>query len=196
MMSAVSRSSSSRPRGTLRCVERCWPSAAQARRSETCSLAGHARCRRGDARGLEVSPGSLLQDQLVQRQIRRPPGAAARSPPPAPSAASPGRSSARRTPAASGSTSPPSRRSSGSPRQRSAPATPARPPAAAWRRSPQACGSSSPSRSSSAQSHTSGRTTSKGEDHPIEGGYITYCAVLPPNSAAAHVPLETTPHSH
>src|SRR4029453_13513877 len=39
MVSAVSRSSSSRPRGTLRCVERCCPSAAQARRSETCSCA-------------------------------------------------------------------------------------------------------------------------------------------------------------
>jgi hypothetical protein len=33
---AVRRSSSSRP---LRCVERCCPSAAQARRSETCSCA-------------------------------------------------------------------------------------------------------------------------------------------------------------
>ena len=30
----------------------------------------HARCRHGDARGLEVSPGGLLQDQLVQRQVR------------------------------------------------------------------------------------------------------------------------------
>src|SRR5262249_28586314 len=30
----------------------------------------YARCRRGDARGLVVSPGCLLQDQLVQRQIR------------------------------------------------------------------------------------------------------------------------------
>src|SRR4051812_6363967 len=36
MTSAVNRSSSGRPRGTLRCVERCCPSAAQARRSETC----------------------------------------------------------------------------------------------------------------------------------------------------------------
>ena len=35
-----------------------------------------------------------------------------------------------------------------------------------------------------------------GRNIPIEGGYITYCAVLPPNSAAAHVPLGTTPHSH
>ena len=30
----------------------------------------HARCRRGDARGSLVSPGRLLQDQLVQRQVR------------------------------------------------------------------------------------------------------------------------------
>ncbi|MBK5199092.1 MAG: DnaJ domain-containing protein [Methyloceanibacter sp.] len=33
-MSAVSRSSSSGPRGTLRCVERCWPS----RSCRTCSI--------------------------------------------------------------------------------------------------------------------------------------------------------------
>src|SRR5829696_636986 len=68
-MTALSRSSSSRPRGTLRCVERCWPSAAQARRSDTPSSRRSARCRPGDARGLEVSPGCLLQDQLVQRQV-------------------------------------------------------------------------------------------------------------------------------
>src|SRR5438874_7722255 len=48
-MSAVSRSSSSRPRGILRCVERCCPSAAQARRSEidsacrTCSMQARRR---------------------------------------------------------------------------------------------------------------------------------------------------------
>src|SRR4029078_1124143 len=70
-MSPVRRSSSSRPRGTLRCVERCCPSAAQARRSETCSCARtcsmQARRRAG---GLEVSPGSLLQNEFVQRQIR------------------------------------------------------------------------------------------------------------------------------
>src|SRR5262249_39735478 len=39
IISAVRRCSSSRPRETLRCVERCCPSAAQARRSETCSCA-------------------------------------------------------------------------------------------------------------------------------------------------------------
>ena len=37
-MSAVGRSSSSRPRGALRRVERCWPGAAQARRPETDSV--------------------------------------------------------------------------------------------------------------------------------------------------------------
>src|SRR5215467_14164363 len=70
MISAVSRSSSSRPRETLRCVERCCPSAAQARRSENAVALAPAQCRHGDARGLEVSPGSLLQNELVQRQIR------------------------------------------------------------------------------------------------------------------------------
>ena len=71
MVSAASRSSLHGPAGILRCVERCCPSAAQARRSETCMTSlGPARYRRGDARGLEVSPGSLLQNELVQRQVR------------------------------------------------------------------------------------------------------------------------------
>jgi hypothetical protein len=30
---------------------------------------GPAQCRHGDARGLEVSPSSLLQNELIQRQI-------------------------------------------------------------------------------------------------------------------------------
>src|SRR4029078_10530258 len=34
------------------------------------TVRGPAQCRRGDARGLEVSPGSLLKDELVQRQTR------------------------------------------------------------------------------------------------------------------------------
>src|SRR5664280_1348253 len=68
-MSAVSSSSSSRPRGTLRCVERCCPSAAQARRSETCMTSITCSIQRGGARGLEVSPGSLLQDEFVQCQV-------------------------------------------------------------------------------------------------------------------------------
>src|SRR5689334_622151 len=69
-MSAVSWSSSSRPRGVLRCVERCWPSAAQARRSETfssrrtCSMQARRRAGPGN-----VSRGGLLEDQLVQGQL-------------------------------------------------------------------------------------------------------------------------------
>jgi hypothetical protein len=59
VMSAVRRCSSSRPRGTLRCVERCCPSAAQARRSETCSCARtrsmQAR-RRAGLRSFPVQP--------------------------------------------------------------------------------------------------------------------------------------------
>ena len=31
---------------------------------------GHARYTLGDARGLEVSPGSLLQNEFVERQVR------------------------------------------------------------------------------------------------------------------------------
>src|SRR3954463_996563 len=56
-MSALSRSSSSRTLGTLRCVERCWPSAAQARRSDTpssrrtCSMQARRRA------GLRSFPG-------------------------------------------------------------------------------------------------------------------------------------------
>src|SRR5262249_30993435 len=38
--------------------------------SETSAALGPAQCRHGDARGLEVSPGGLLQNELVQRQIR------------------------------------------------------------------------------------------------------------------------------
>src|SRR3954449_12550238 len=69
MVSAVSRSSSSRPRGTLRCVERCCPSAAQARRSETCMTAWICSIQARRRAGLEVSPGSLLQNELVQGQV-------------------------------------------------------------------------------------------------------------------------------
>src|SRR5215204_1270444 len=68
-MSALSRSSSSRPCGTLRCVERCWPSAAQARRSDTPSSRRTCSMQTRRRAGLEVSPGCLLQNQLVQRQV-------------------------------------------------------------------------------------------------------------------------------
>src|SRR4030095_14016110 len=69
MISAVRRSSSSRPRGTLRCVERCCPSAAQARRSETCSCARTCSMQARRRAGLRSFPGSLLQNELIQRQI-------------------------------------------------------------------------------------------------------------------------------
>ena len=57
MVSAVSRSSSSRPRGTLRCVERCCPSAAQARRSETCMTAWICSIQARRRAGLRSFPG-------------------------------------------------------------------------------------------------------------------------------------------
>src|SRR5213078_1298129 len=70
MVSAVSRSSSSRPRGILRWVERCCPSAAQTRRSETCmtSLTCSIQARR--RAGLRSFPGGLLQNELVQCEVR------------------------------------------------------------------------------------------------------------------------------
>src|SRR5215472_6771969 len=43
------------------------PGAAQP--TESAKDSGHYQCRHGDARGLEVSPGGLLQNELVQRQI-------------------------------------------------------------------------------------------------------------------------------
>src|SRR3954469_10563700 len=71
MRSAVSASSSSPPRGTLRCVERCWPSALQARRSETLSASITCSTQARRRAGLETSsPRRLLQDQLVERQVR------------------------------------------------------------------------------------------------------------------------------
>jgi hypothetical protein len=59
-----------RSRGTLRCVERCCPSAAQARRSETCNCADLLNASAATRGGLKASPGSLLKNELVQRQIR------------------------------------------------------------------------------------------------------------------------------
>src|SRR3954471_21664772 len=56
-MSALSRSSSSRPRGTLRCVERCWPSAAQARRSDTPSSRRTCSMQTRRRAGLRSFPG-------------------------------------------------------------------------------------------------------------------------------------------
>ena len=50
-------------------LERCCPSAAQARRSETCSCARTCSMQARRRAGLEVSPRSLLQNELIQRQI-------------------------------------------------------------------------------------------------------------------------------
>src|SRR6476469_4843983 len=69
MLSAVSRSSSSRPRGTLRCVERCCPSAAQARRSETCMTAWICSIQARRRAGLRSFPGQPPQNELVQGQV-------------------------------------------------------------------------------------------------------------------------------
>ena len=77
MMSAVNRSSSSRPRGILRCVEvgafsgftdiggRTRRVQVMQQRMRATPI-GHARRTTGAARGSEVFPGSLLKDQLVQ----------------------------------------------------------------------------------------------------------------------------------
>src|SRR5262249_24619723 len=48
---------------------RVAPSATRARRSETCSCARTCSMQERDARGLEVSPSSLLENELIQRQI-------------------------------------------------------------------------------------------------------------------------------
>src|SRR5215212_3523874 len=94
MLSAVSRSSSSRPRGALRCVERCWPSAAQVRRSDTpivCTMCSTQARRRAGLRSFPARPppGSACPRSGPRRR-----GASVRSPPPAPSAAPPARTSA------------------------------------------------------------------------------------------------------
>src|SRR5215218_5816964 len=149
MTSAVSRSSSSRPRGALRRVERCWPSAAQARRSETDSVRRTCSTQARRRAGPRSFPARPPPGSACPRSSPRRRGGDARSPLPGPSAASPGPTSAPRTPAASGNGSPPSRRSPGSPPLRTAPARPGRPPAAAWPAPPQAGASCLPSRSSS-----------------------------------------------
>src|SRR5436190_9689921 len=143
-MSAVSRSSSSRPCGILRCVERCWPSAAQARRSETrssrrtCSIQARRRAGLSNFPGLPPGgsacpasgPRSLCEDENSRS--------------PDPSDASPGPTSDPRTLCASGSTSPRSRQLNGSHPRSASLATSQHQPAATSQRSLQACVSSSP----------------------------------------------------
>src|SRR5262249_15749887 len=51
------------------CVERCCPSAAQARRSDTCSCARTCSMQARRRARLRSFPGGLLQNELVQRQI-------------------------------------------------------------------------------------------------------------------------------
>lgn len=65
----LSPSSHTGPRGTLRCDAVRAPHR-RSTRTQVDAL-GYAQCRREDARGLEVSLGSLGQDHLVDSQIRR-----------------------------------------------------------------------------------------------------------------------------
>ena len=75
-MSAVRASSSARPRGTFRWVERCCPRTWQARRSETwnfCLACSMQRRRRAGLRSFAArtfgSRGSLSKDELLDRQV-------------------------------------------------------------------------------------------------------------------------------
>ena len=80
IMSATRRSSSSRPQGIRRWVERCCPSTRQARRSEIPSRPRtwlmHWRRREGP----KSFPGPPPQGSACPALDRKPPGAAARSP--------------------------------------------------------------------------------------------------------------------
>src|ERR1044071_3659551 len=72
-MSAVSRASSSRPCGILGSCDASSDAGRAPHRhgaSKSTAVVEHARRRRGDARGSVVSPGRLLQDQLVEGQVR------------------------------------------------------------------------------------------------------------------------------
>src|SRR5262249_8051043 len=148
IISAVRRSSSSRPRGTLRCVERCCPSAAQARRSETCSCARTCSMQARRRAGLRSFPGQPPAERAYPASDRKPPCAAGCSRAQGPSGASPARSLARRTPGATDNTSPRSRRSGGLRPPCSGPVRPKHRPAATSRRSLQACIASLPLQSS------------------------------------------------
>ena len=68
MMSAVSASSSARPWGTLRCVERCCPRTRQARRSETWSFRLACSMQRRRRAGLETVSRSV-RPQASPRRI-------------------------------------------------------------------------------------------------------------------------------
>jgi len=68
MMSAVSRSSSSRPEYAAASNDAVRARGKPGARTLSTRIE-HGRCRLGDARGLEVSPCGLGQDHLVQGQI-------------------------------------------------------------------------------------------------------------------------------
>jgi hypothetical protein len=93
MTPTVSAASSSHPRGGLRCVERCWPSTAQTRRSESVSsdliLPMQARRRAG----LKSFPLPPRSGSACSASSPKPPSTAARSRSRAPSADEPSRSS-------------------------------------------------------------------------------------------------------
>jgi hypothetical protein len=135
----VSRSSSDRPCGTLRWVERCLPRVRQARRSDTprgCRTWSMHNRRREGLRGFpgqpkseSVSPGAG-QTRLAE---------AAGSQPPAPSTVAAGPDSCRHTACANGNRSALSPRSAASIGQLTSPGPAALPRAATSKRSPRAC---------------------------------------------------------
>ncbi len=97
MMSAVNTSSSARPQGLLRWVERCWPRILQAIRSETENFATTWSTPRRRAR-LNSTPRQPLSGSASLASGPTQSCADARSFSRVPSAASPGHPSGRRTP--------------------------------------------------------------------------------------------------
>src|SRR5680860_792978 len=95
-----------RARETLRCVERCCPSAAQARRSETCRSCRTCSIQARRRGGLRSFPGQPPEGSTYPASDPRSPCATAHSPSPNPSAALPGPTSGRHIPGASGNTLP------------------------------------------------------------------------------------------
>jgi hypothetical protein len=164
MMSAVRRSSSSRPRGRLRWMDRSCPSAAHARRSDTSSVRRTCSMHALRRAGLSSFPLPLPEGSACPVSGQKPPCAGAGSQPRDPSFDGPGRYPARRTPTAICDRSRRSRRSIAPRPPQSGPTPSSHPPAGAWRRSPPACASSLAFQSSVLQFAASGRTTSMGVD--------------------------------
>src|SRR5204862_4911234 len=187
MMSAVSRSSSSRPCGILRCVERCWPSAAQARRSETpssqrtCSMQARRRA------GLSNFPGKPPAGSACPASAPRSLCATERSRSPGPSDASADQTSDRRTRYASDSTSPPSHQSSGSHPRSASPVTSGHQLAATSQRSLPVCASSPFQSSSVAKPYFE-------SDHFIGGGPLLWASYDAHSFCQRAVHAEVCPH--